>query len=395
MFIGGVSMKLGRNAPKLPVGTRLEGVPPTSRGVLVQFRRSAPKSLVAVEAILCYNGRSREAKMAIPVKWGFPEGLKLMTSSERAKAFVGGYSTYAMKLTAFPALVLAWVPLLLAPTAHAGPVLGSANSYAVLAASTVTNVTTSATTITGDLGVYAGSTCTGFVGCPTTGAGTVSGTINLANGASQTAVADSNTAYNDLAATTPTTDEGTASLGTGGLASLAPGVYEFTGSVTNLIGTLTLAGDGNSNDLWIFQFAASDALTTATGSSVVVTNTGVNAGVYFEVGSQATLGNDTTFQGNILAGTSIVFDPGAQITCGRAFAQTAEVTFAGVNDGMNNEVDSSNCSAISSTGFNGGQIENGTVVASAAVGTPEPSTLLLLGAGLLVLMPVVRRKIAS
>jgi hypothetical protein len=132
----------------------------------------------------------------------------------------------------------------------------------------------------------------------------------------------------DLAAT-PAVNEGTDSLGSGGtLGLLGPAVYEFTGSVTNLIGTLTLAGDGNSNDLWIFEIAT--AFTTASDSSVVVTATGADAGVYFEVGSQATFGVDGTIQGNVLAGTAIVFQPGAQITCGRAFAQSA-VNFDGVD----------------------------------------------------------------
>jgi hypothetical protein len=285
-----------------------------------------------------------------------------------------------MRSLGFSTLNSVLVVPLFVMNAHAGTVLGSAGSYGVLAGTTVTNVLTSATAITGNMGVYPGSACTGFVagtGC-TLGDGTVSGVTSLADVAAMTATAGFITAYNALAAT-PAVNEGTDSLGSGGtLGSLGPGVYAFTGSVTSLIGTLTLAGDGKSNDLWIFSIA--NAFTTASNSLVVVNNTGSNAGVYFEIGSQATLGMDTTIQGNILAGTAIVFDPGAQITCGRAFAQAA-VTFAGVDtgNGMENRVDSSNCSAINSTGFKGGTIRAGTVGAS----VPEPGTFLLLGAGLL------------
>jgi hypothetical protein len=288
---------------------------------------------------------------------------------------------------------------LLALNAHAGTVLlGSADSYAVLAKTTVTNDIGSATVITGNMGVSPGSACTGFVtgnGCLPLGAGTVIGVTNLGSPAA-TPVADFMTAYNALSIT-PGVNEGTDSLGSGGLLSLGPGVYMFTGSVTNLAGTLTLAGDGNSNDLWIFKFAT--AFTTAPDSKVVVNNTGSNAGVYFEVGSQATLGSDTTIQGNILAGTLIAFAPGAEITCGRAFAQAA-VTFAGVDtgNGMENKVDSGNCSAVNSSGssgFNGGGIVSGTVVPSSAASVPEPGTFLQLGVGLLAAGLCARRRITS
>jgi hypothetical protein len=300
-----------------------------------------------------------------------------------------------MKSAAFSVLIPAVLLSSLAVSAHASSVLGAGDLYAVLAGTTVTNVITSPTAITGSLGVSPGSACTGFTtGCTPTGAGTVSGTIDLADGASGTAVADESTAYIDLANTTTPTpiNEGTDSLGSlGTLESLGPGVYVFTGSDTELLGTLTLAGDGNSNDLWIFQFPF--AFIAEAGSSIVVTNTGANAGVYFEVGSQATLDTDAIIQGNILAGTAIVFDPGAQITCGRAFAES-EVSFAGVDtsNGMESEVVSSNCSSISSTGFNGGTISAGMVVPGPEVSVPEPGTFALLSLGLLAIVFLAFRK---
>src|ERR1700682_1244755 len=83
-----------------------------------------------------------------------------------------------------------------------GPVraddLKSADIFAVLAGSTVTNAgagVLGATVITGSLGVDPGSACTGFGTCPTIGPGTVIGTVNIADGVALQAQKDLNTAY--------------------------------------------------------------------------------------------------------------------------------------------------------------------------------------------------------
>jgi hypothetical protein len=298
-----------------------------------------------------------------------------------------------MKLRTVSMLVLGFAVPWWALSARADT-LGFANPYAVLAESGITNPTTFGNTvITGNMGLspIAATACTGFAastGC-TLGPGTVTGTTDLTNANAASAIAAFKGAYTALANTPGAIAEGTATLGSGGsLSSLAPGVYSFTGATTNLIGTLTLAGDGKPNDLWIFQVAGQ--LTTATGvpfspaASVVVNNAGTGAGVYFEVGSLATLGNDTAFEGNILAGSGVTLDPGAQITCGRAFAQTA-VTFAGndpaASGGQPNLVSIDNCSpgTGSTTGLNGGVPIVGAV-------TPEPGTFVLFSSGLLAMV---------
>ena len=195
-------------------------------------------------------------------------------------------------------------------------ILGTAQSFAVLGASTVTD--TGPTTITGNLGVYAGSSITGL------GSITITGTVHQTDAVAQQAQADNTTAYNGLAnmpfSTNLTGDD------LGGL-TLVPGVYHFD-SAAQLTGTLTLNAQGNNNAFWVFQIGS--ALTTASGASVQVINFGSNGGsddgVFWQVGSSATLGTGTAFEGNILALASITLNTTATVLNGRALAQTGAVT---------------------------------------------------------------------
>jgi hypothetical protein len=69
-------------------------------------------------------------------------------------------------------------------------------------------------------------------------------------------------------------------------------------------------------------------LTTASGSSVSTINGGNFPGcdVFWQVGSSATLGTATAFEGHILALTSISLDTGATILDGSALARNGAVT---------------------------------------------------------------------
>jgi type VI secretion system secreted protein VgrG len=133
------------------------------------------------------------------------------------------------------------------------------------------------------------------------------------------------TAYNQAAGLAPTQNLTGTDLG--GL-TLTPGVYFFSSSA-QLTGTLKLNDLGNPNAQFVFQIGST--LTTASGSSVVTINGGndpsmIGCDVFWQVGSSATLGTTTAFEGNILALTSITADTSATDLDGRLLASTGAVT---------------------------------------------------------------------
>jgi hypothetical protein len=197
------------------------------------------------------------------------------------------------------------------PSAQTAPSLGSAQSFAVLGASTVTN--TGSSVLTGDLGVSPGTAITGFP------PGLVSGTIHSADAAALAAHNSVAAAYSSLASQACTQDLTGQDLGG---KTLTPGVYCFSSSA-QLTGILTLNAQGNANAVFIFKMGST--LTTASGSSVVMSSGGSPCNVYWQVGSSATLGTTTSFAGNILALASITVTTGASVT-GRALALNGAVT---------------------------------------------------------------------
>jgi len=210
------------------------------------------------------------------------------------------------RMTRLSAIVLAAIVL---NASAASAQLGSAQSFAVLGASTVTN--TGPTIITGDLGVSPGTAITGFP------PGTVSGGIHAGDAVAAAAHSDAVLAYAGLVAMTCDTDLTGQDLG--GLA-LTPGVYCFSSSA-QLTGILNLTGAGP----WVFQIGST--LTTASNSSVLVNGFPDCGGadVFWQVTSSATLGTGTQFVGNILALISITLTTGANVS-GSALALTGAVT---------------------------------------------------------------------
>ncbi len=198
-----------------------------------------------------------------------------------------------------------------AAPAYAQASLGTAQTYAVLGGSAVTN--TGASVLTGDLGVSPSASITGFP------PGTRTGTTNAANAAALQAQNDLITQYNAISATSCTADLTGQNLG--GL-TLTPGIYCYSTSA-QLTGALTLNAQGNANAVFIFKTGST--LTTAAGSSMVMINGGNPCGVAWQIGSSATLGTTTSFIGNLIALTSITLNTGANIT-GRALARNGAVT---------------------------------------------------------------------
>jgi hypothetical protein len=197
--------------------------------------------------------------------------------------------------------------------AQTAPPMGTAQSFAVLASSTVTN--TGATLLTGDLGVSPGSAITGFP------PGSVTGTIYAADSIAAQARLDAGAAFTHLAGEPCTADLSGSDLG--GL-TLTPGVYCFSSSA-QLTGTLTLNATGNPNAVFVFQMGSTF---TVAGNSTVVVNGGSACNVYFQVGSSATLGTGAHLLGSIFAGASITMNTGATVT-GGSYALGGAVTLDG------------------------------------------------------------------
>jgi hypothetical protein len=137
------------------------------------------------------------------------------------------------------------------------------------------------------------------------------------------AQADLLVAYNDLAGRTapaPTILTG-AAPDIGGTTK-APGIYKSNTSLA-ITGTVTLDGGGDPNAVWIFQIAST--LTTAGSSNVVLAGSASAHNVFWQVGSSATLGTNSTLNGSILALTSITLTTNATLN-GRALARNGAVT---------------------------------------------------------------------
>jgi type VI secretion system secreted protein VgrG len=134
-----------------------------------------------------------------------------------------------------------------------------------------------------------------------------------------------------------------------------------------LTGTLTLDFSSNPNQPFVFQIGST--LTTASASVINVLNGSSLSGIYWDVGSSATLGTSTLFAGNIIADQSVTLNTTAKILCGRAIALNAAVT-------MDTNTISNNCNTNNGDTTRSGFGSYGFSNSGATV--PEPSSLLLL-----------------
>lgn len=188
--------------------------------------------------------------------------------------------------------------------------LGSAAPNGIMAGQSVTCVTGGI--INADVSVSPGNTLTGFGPC------VITGTRNLGNAIAAQGQIDLTTAYNTLfGLPCPPANAVVANLG--GTTKPA-GVYCSASSI-GVTGTLTLNGGGDPNATFVFQ--AGSSLITA--GSIVLTNGAQAKNVWWVVGTSATLGTASQWQGNIVALTSITLVDNATLF-GRALARNGSVT---------------------------------------------------------------------
>ncbi|HTN64630.1 MAG TPA: ice-binding family protein [Burkholderiaceae bacterium] len=190
--------------------------------------------------------------------------------------------------------------------------LDCAADFAILAGSTVTN--TGPTIIRdGDLGLSPGTAVTGFP--PGT---IIGGVIRINDVEANNAQLCLTSAYNDAASRTlaPITVSGNI-----GGQTLAPGLYKSTSTLAISSGDLTLAGPAEA--VWIFQVAST--FTTTAGRKVILTGGAQAKNVFWQIGTSATLGTTSVFEGNILADQAITLETGAVLN-GRALTRIAAVS---------------------------------------------------------------------
>lgn len=237
--------------------------------------------------------------------------------------------------------------------------LGTAQNFAVLGGSTVTNTGPSIIS-GGSVGVAPGSAITGFPPGVIVG-----GTIHAGDAVALQAHNDTITSYNVLAGLAPTQDLTGQDLGG---KTLLPGVYRFSSSA-QLTGDLTLNALGNPDSLFVFQIGST--LTTASGASVLLINGGDDCNIFWQVGSSATLGTATEFKGNILANQSITLNTAADITSGRALAINGAVTL----DTNNIDCGPGGCPRVEGQA---GTFAPSAITPPGAAAAPEPGAVALL-----------------
>jgi hypothetical protein len=237
---------------------------------------------------------------------------------------------------------------------HATVDLGTADDFAILAGSTITDANPSV--ITGDVGLSPASGAFIDVTCAE-----VDGDIYAVDAAGPapcsiedgpllvTAKDDLTTAYNDAAGRLATGDPGTELGGD----VLTDGTYETDSGTFEIAAGQTLTLDGEGNEDAVFIFNMTTTLVTFANSNVELINGAQACNVFWRVGSSATLGTGTDFIGTIMADQSIT-DNGGSTVEGRLLARIAAVNLDDTT------VTRSDCAEVTEDGEDGEDGEDTT-----------------------------------
>ncbi|HSJ69067.1 MAG TPA: ice-binding family protein [Anditalea sp.] len=112
--------------------------------------------------------------------------------------------------------------------------------------------------------------------------------------------------------------------------TLAPGIYKSTSTLLIQAGDLTLDAQGDPNAVFIFQIASDFTTVGGAGGNIILSGGAQAKNIYWQTGSSATIGDNTSFKGNILALTSITMNSGATAV-GRMLAQNGSVVLTHTN----------------------------------------------------------------
>ena len=182
--------------------------------------------------------------------------------------------------------------------------LGSTASYSVLGAGVAS---TGETRLSGDLGVFANGSLSGFP------PGIVGGTLHNGDTFVAGAQADLDSALAEAANRTPDAEFAGDLNGR----TFHAGVYH-TAAASALTGTLTLDGEGDPNSVFIFQIDG--ALDSAAGSAVELTGGAQASNVFWVVQGAAGTGATSVFAGTILARGAVTLGAGSALN-GRALSR--------------------------------------------------------------------------
>jgi len=115
----------------------------------------------------------------------------------------------------------------------------------------------------------------------------------------------------------------------GGL-TLYPGIYKSTSTLLIQSGDLTLDAQGDENAVWIFQIASGFTTVGGAGGNVILSGGAQAKNIFWQTGTSATVGDNTSFKGNILALTSITMNSGA-VAQGRMLCINGAIVLTNTN----------------------------------------------------------------